>query len=293
MNNEMTLGLEPNAGTVHLTVVVNAPLRKAWNALTNPDAIGSWFASLSAPLRQGGSAVLDFGDGDVFTLEGIHLTPPQLAQYTWRFLGIGPPEVIRWRLAERGEACAVTVADTEDERPAEGVAVLREGWSDFLTRLDQFLTTGKPTRYDWRREFDGSVVLPCNRPAAWSMLMEPGIGRWLQLDGKILESGTHLVLADQGPSGFEVAAVTWQPPDQVSFEVHHPGGSCPTRCQLRVSDRGTASSLSVNHTGWEGLTPDPQEPPRQRRCFSRFWIEALTQARRYCGSRYSPTNCTP
>ncbi len=274
----------PAPGTVCLTVLVTVPPAAAWRALTDPALVQAWFGNLSGPLQPGGRAILDFGDGDFFALEQIRLAPPGRAQYSWRFLGIGPRETICWHVAPRGGGCAVTITDADPERPPEMTALLREGWMDFTGRLVRFLATGRPTRYDWRREVDGSIELSCCRSAARDALLAPAaIPAWLPLAGRAGESGDRLALAADGePDCCAIAGSAVTSPDQVSFEVRHARCSGVTRCRLWLSDRRRGALLSVNHVGWEGLGPDPQEPPSQRRRFAQFWIEALRRARALC-----------
>jgi uncharacterized protein YndB with AHSA1/START domain len=114
-------------GAVSLAFLVSASPAKVWHALTDPAAVKHWFGNLSAPLQEGGTAALDFTDGDFFTLEKIRLQPERRLQYVWSFLGIGPRDTVRWDLAPRGEdACVIRVTDVEQGRSLEAALLLQE-----------------------------------------------------------------------------------------------------------------------------------------------------------------------
>src|SRR4051812_43215051 len=75
MHDESPDRQEIDPGSVRLTFTVGSAPGVVWQALTDADRLRDWFGRLLAPLRDAGSTVLDFGDGDFFTLHDIRLRP--------------------------------------------------------------------------------------------------------------------------------------------------------------------------------------------------------------------------
>jgi predicted ester cyclase/uncharacterized protein YndB with AHSA1/START domain len=181
------------ATTVPSTAVVSRLLHvqatTVWEALTEKTTVCRGFGTLSGKLRQGSDAHLDFGDGDFFTLEVLQIEAPYLLQYAWRFLGIGPLDTITWHIVPQDIGCRVTVTDSEPGRSREAATELKKGWLDFTRRLSRFLATGKSTRYDWRREFEGSIELAGKMEDVYNTLFSPQMqARWLPLGVSVLET---------------------------------------------------------------------------------------------------------
>jgi len=213
-------------------VLLNVSVAKVWQALTEPHQVSQWFGTLTGALRPATSLRLDFGDGDFFDLEVTQLDPQCLVQYVWRFLGVGPLDSITWRIVPQDRGCLVTVIDSEPDRSYEAALELKQGWLDFTRRLEGFMRTGVSTRYDWRREFDGSIEIPGNLEDAWSTLFVPHmLTRWLPLAGAPLKTGTYFTVPDDAePSVLEITDVIWCPPTHVLFQVTHPAWLKPTTC---------------------------------------------------------------
>ncbi|MDJ0795854.1 MAG: SRPBCC domain-containing protein [Calothrix sp. MO_167.B12] len=272
------------ASTTSSTVVVNfatsASAIEVWQALTEPNIVGRWFGTLTSTLFPGETVRLEFGDGDFFMLEVTRSEPPHLLEYNWRFLGVGPLDTITWRILPQNIGCLVTVIDNEPERSPESALLLRQGWLDFTQRLERFLTTDIPTRYDWRREFDGSIELPCRVEVAWDKIFaSQAQAQWLPLSCSILEAGAHLTLEDGlEPSLLQILNVIWNPPNRVQFQLTHSDWLHPTNCQLELSPRSKCAMLTIQHFGWEAISPHRDYQLQQRKRFSSFWITALQSA---------------
>jgi uncharacterized protein YndB with AHSA1/START domain len=272
-----------------MVVIASAPATRVWRALTDPGELARWFGVVtpSLPLRTGQPARLEFGDGDFFSLQDVFLEPPGLVQYAWRFLGIGPLDLVTWRIAPDGACGVVTVTDREPGRSLEAAQLLRQGWIDFTGRLQRYLSTGAPTRYDWRREVDGSIELPLEPDVAWRQLFSaPQIRRWLPIAQPALVDGAMVELRDgHSPTHLLTQAVRWQSPTRVEFELTEPSWLTPTTCELELNAHRAGTLLSVRHLGWGSIAPDPREQVAQRRRFTQFWIAALKRACDLCARR--------
>jgi uncharacterized protein YndB with AHSA1/START domain len=273
-------------GTVEVRVALPVAVARAWEALTEPEVVSRWFGELSPGLRQGGTARLDFGDGDFFAISNIKLATPQSVDYDWRFLGTGPVDHVRWRVAPKsGGGCSVTVTDTEPFRSPEATAMLREGWLDFTSRLVGFLTTGRRTRYDWRRELDGYAELPCSAADAQALLADAGAqADWLPFGGVTLSEGASFTTPDElPPRTFVMRNLRRESAAATSFQITCDGWLGPTECRLDLTPHGGSALLGFSHTGWESISRDPDEQLSQRRRFCGLWVEALERARTLAG----------
>lgn len=267
-------------GSVNVSVQIDAPIDRVWQSLTEPKVVAQWFGQFDSELVSGGSARLDFGDGDFFDLDSISLSPPYSIEYGWRFLGIGPRDSITWNIRPKGNGCLVTVNDTEEQRTPEAVMMLREGWIDFTSRLVDFHATGQNTRYDWRRELDVGLAINGSIEDVWSSLFSPdGQTQWLPFDSA-LESGVTATVSDEAePRVVCFDQVAWQQGRQVEFQVRSELWTKPTICRAELTARKGEVLVYVSHNGWEGISDDQDEQLAQRKRFCALWIDALTRAR--------------
>lgn len=288
----------PSSGTENGEVVVklatNHPASSVWRAITEPACLSRWFGDWLPDPHDEGSARLDFGDGDFFLIEKLTTEPPLRLDYRWRFLGTGPEDAITWRLSPLDIGCVLTVSDLQPERTAAGIQEMKEGWLDFLQRLDRYLETGETTRYAFRQELDGSIELPLPRREAWSALLEPDRqAGWLPLDGPMAQ-GSRLLLRDgEHPDAFRVARVTWNPPEEVRLELAAGDGAPPMEVRLALGARAGSTLLSFNHRGWEQSAVDESQTRQQRNRFSTLWIRALESARHLVERRRTEGHAPP
>jgi uncharacterized protein YndB with AHSA1/START domain len=129
---------------ISVSVEINAPIAKAWDAYVSPEAIDQWnFASddwqcrdARVDLRVGGnfSSHMEAKDGSFgFDFEGTYtnIVEHQLLEYSFgdRFA--------RVRFEQVGDASKVTVEfDTEDEN---SVDMQREGWQAILNNYAKYV----------------------------------------------------------------------------------------------------------------------------------------------------------
>ncbi len=265
-------------GSASLEVTVAASPNRVFDALVDPAHAREWFGVLSSPLVEGGTARLDFEDGDFFAIDDVHLERPSLVTYHWRFLGLAPQDAIEWHIEPDGEGTRVTVVDTDPMRAPEWNDALREGWRDFTSRLVRYVETGQNARYAWRAELDGGVEIPASATAALRLLKPDVLPAWLPSGGLSLESGTSWTLHD----GLEPARVDIDRVKHgasVRFTIEHPQWKAATEVSLSVRARGPGAMLSFSHNGWEHIAGDHEYQKRQRRRFAALWIDALARAR--------------
>ncbi len=288
MSNELeavlsgeTISAGPDSpGTVVVGVEVRAPADVVWRSLTEPAVVASWFGDLSRELMPGGTSRLEFGDGDFFDIEAVRICAPEALQYRWRFLGIGPQDTVTWRLEPAGDSCRVTVTDSEPGRSHEAAMMLREGWLDFTSRLVEFHATGKPTRYDWRRELDVGVDIPGACAETLPSLSTPEAqSHYLPFQTPLRPGATAEIPDGVQPRLFRISDVQWQSRSEVEFKLSGDGWVAPTVCRIDLIPRPTGLLLNVSHNGWEQISPDPAIQLQQRRRFCEHWIAALKRAR--------------
>jgi uncharacterized protein YndB with AHSA1/START domain len=239
--------------TVTQQIVVPAPLEETWRNLAEPERVSRWFAD-ATDWEPDGIFRLDFGDGDFFSGRVLDWEPPVFLRLEWKFMGVGPAFEIRVSLFPVEGGTEVTVQD-RGARTVEEAEGLREGWDDFLSRLDRLVREGGRTRYEWSQTIASTALVDDACPGLLSVLREPGYWRESFPD-----------------EGVEVA------PDgeaAVRLRFRHSGVSgARTEAWLRVDPaEGGGRLVGVVHEGWPDL-PEPMRIPERRR-FAGLWARAL------------------
>jgi uncharacterized protein YndB with AHSA1/START domain len=274
---DVSVRVDPPFHAVELRVRLPVPARDAWGAITEPPQVERWFGSLSAELVPGEAALLDFGDGDFFTLQTQHVDPPALVEYTWRFLGIAPENRITWTVEELDDVwCEVAVRDEDPGRSRRESLGLATGWADFLGRLSRFLETGKWSRYAWREEVDASIALPAPLPRARSLLDRSTHTWWLPVDCSGLVPGAPFAVLDFG--GLEVGNVRRVDRDSIELGLGRPDWDAETVCVIGLGPREGRALLEVHHRGFGVVPLDEEGRKALRACLARTWIAALERA---------------
>jgi uncharacterized protein YndB with AHSA1/START domain len=264
------------AGAVQVAVSIHAKPDETWHMLTDQGEVGRWFGDLDHSLSPGKDARLDFGDADFFHIRGVEFQRPAQLKYKWRFLGTGPENAILWRIEPEGTGSLVTVTDEEPDRSAETVQELTDGWTDFLQRLERYSATGKITRYDWRRDFDGATEIPLGVEEAAEKLLNGRETDWLPFTGGPVAEGARLRLVDDA-AGLTISAVK-RAPTHVSFQLKKDDWLVPTQAEVGLEARSSETMLTVRHVRWDEISRDPTTCMAQRRLFGERWIGALHRA---------------
>jgi uncharacterized protein YndB with AHSA1/START domain len=279
---EVSVRVDPPFHAVELKLRLPVPARDAWRAISEPPQVEHWFGALSSELADGGSALLDFGDGDFFTLSTRHVDPPGLLEYTWRFLGIGPENRITWTVDALDELwCEVAVRDEDPGRSRRESLALATGWADFLGRLSRFLETGKWSRYAWREDVDASIALPVPLARARSLLDRASHTWWLPVDCSGLVPGAPFAVRDHG--GLEVQDVQRTDRDTIQLGLGRTGWREGTVCVLGLGSRAGGALLEVHHRGFGDVPLGDSARKELRACMARTWIAALERARIHLG----------
>jgi uncharacterized protein YndB with AHSA1/START domain len=280
--HDVSVRVDPPFHAVELKLRLPVPARDAWRAITEPPQVERWLGTLSSELVPGGSALLDFGDGDFFTLSTARVDAPRLLEYTWRFLGIAPENRITWTVEELDDVwCDLAVRDEDPGRSRRESLGLATGWADFLGRLSRFLETGKWSRYGWRQEVDASIALPIPLPRARSLLDRSSQTWWLPVDCSGLVPGTRFAVRDHG--GLEVGDVQRVGRDTIRLGLGRPDWAQETVCVLGIGPRPEGALLEVHHHGFGEVPLQDAARKELRACVAGTWIAALERARAHLG----------
>src|SRR5262249_10348275 len=152
------------------------------------------------------------------------------------FLGTGPSDLVVWDIEAQRDGCRVTVTDGEENRAPAMVQELTEGWTDFLTRLHAYCATGQPTRYGWRKEFDGAIELPIDAARAADALLSPdGRRRWMPWSADAIAPGATVTMVDkQQPAELVIGTVERTEPLSFRFTLGSPAWRAATECKVKI-----------------------------------------------------------
>lgn len=287
-STQLMAELKAPRSTVAIVRAFGVPVDTVWQAITEPASVGCWFGDLTPELRPGGTARLDFGDGDFFTIADIQLEAPHQVSYTWRFLGIGPINHITWHVVPREQGCVLTITDVEPGRTYEDAVNLREGWGDFAYRLEQFVHHKQHSRYDWRREIDASIEIADQPEHLARTLFRPDqLAAWLSFVDLNHETAATAVLRDtHHQDAINITHLDWLSSTQMRFNLLRPTWLQATTCDLAIEPYRNGSLLTVRHVGWEQISENSDLQRVERKRFCTAWINTLQQARELGATPY-------
>ncbi len=233
---------------------VPVPREEVWRAITDPARLGQWFADVDRPLVPGESFRFSFGDGDFFAGTLIDAAVPRLLHLNWKFMDLGLLFEVRYILTPLdGDSTEVTVHD-QGSLSVEEVMSLRQGWDDFLMRLDQYLRTGKNVRYTWSESIGIGALLRHTGGALPAELDDP---QWWR---------RH----------FPSAQVKVERPAERQLHLQFTEGDWEgggTEALVETACVGGGTYLGLTHRGWPNLPALRQIVERRR--YAGLWRGAL------------------
>ncbi len=250
--------------TVFKEKIIPARIEEVWRHLTDAALLTEWFADTDG-LKPQGEFVFSFGDGDFFSGHVVEWDAPEFLQIRWKFMGVGPSFNIQYSLRSLGESTRLNVRDegalTEEE--ADG---LREGWEDFLTRLEGRIRTGQPTRYQWSETINATVSV------GKGFSKKTSVAKNAFHDDAWWRSNfpqAHASLETEGDNAlrFNVRDEAWN------------GVATTVKITLRQLEGGAYAE--VNHAGWTALPAGRQLAERRR--YAQLWTQALRQLEQDAG----------
>jgi uncharacterized protein YndB with AHSA1/START domain len=280
-------------------VHIPAPADRVWSALTDPEQLAQWLAVCKGQWAViDGESVLDFEDGEFFFCRTRVAREPggsgrgQLT-YLWRWVGVGPATEVTWQVAETPAGTLVTVVEEAYNPPSDWRSWNGMGWPGILDQLADFIRTGTPWRWPWRRM--GPYVqteLPGSTYEAWSLLTSvPAAQFWLsRTSGSLTEGGeVGIILGDA--SGVATLTVSrhieayQQFPSylpRMEFVLRRPGWPGELNGHLWIEPAGLGRSIiQVFHSNWESLSAIAP-PLAERKILTDFWVGAFGRAAMLC-----------
>lgn len=238
------------ARVVESSVFIAAPLPECWRFLTEPDRLAGWFAD-TVPLDDG-TVDLQFGDGDFFRMKTTSSYAVSRLCWKWRFMGVGSPSEVEFRLCDEDGGTRVSVRDHGQYSEA-GVHGLEEGWADFLSRLRRRIETGKNARFEWSETIEACIVVQAAAGAVLTTLRDPLLWTRFFRDAEV-----RLEDIDCGI--------------QLAFRRKEWGGVA-TDARISLSEGAPDLHVSVCHEGWLQLPENCRISARRK--FAGSWAEAL------------------
>jgi uncharacterized protein YndB with AHSA1/START domain len=255
-------------------VVVPGDAGHCWKYLSDPRLISEWFADtdqirLNEPVR------FAFGDGDYFAGTILELEEPTLIRLVWKFMDLGAQSDISLFLYPFEDKTEVTVLDRGEYTP-RAANELREGWRDFLSRLERRITTGENSRYQWSPDICIGAVVPCDKLSIARTLRD--ISWWREA----FPQSNPVLLPGRGDDSV-----------QAIFQEAEWSGQ-QTEATARIVARRDGLDISVKHTGWESLPLELQLDARRR--LAVLWQHALLKLEHRFGDNdrcHSPSSEEP
>jgi len=234
--------------------VIPGDAGRCWQYLTDPRLLSQWFAD-SDQVKLLEPVQFAFGDGDFFAGTILELEEPTYIRLAWKFMNVGSPSDISLFLCPLDGKTEVTVLDRGEYTP-RAVQELREGWRDFLSRLERRITTGENSRYLWSPDISIGAVVQCDKRVIVRTLRDASWWR-----DAFPKSTPALLITGHGDESV-----------QAIFQEAEWSGR-QAKATVEIAARRDGLGVSVMHTGWADLPVDIQLDERRR--FAGLWQNAL------------------
>ncbi|MBZ5534297.1 MAG: SRPBCC domain-containing protein, partial [Acidobacteriia bacterium] len=235
-------------------VMVPGDAGHCWKYLSDPRLISEWFADTDQ-IRLKEPVQFAFGDGDYFAGTTLELEEPTFIRLVWKFMGLGGQSDISLFLCPLEDKTEVTVLDRGEYTP-RAAKELREGWRDFLSRLERRITTGENSRYRWSPDICIGAVVQCDKLLIVRTLRD--ISWWRDA---FPHSNPVLLMPGRDDE-----------PVQAIFQEAEWSGQ-QTEATVEIVARRDGLGISVMHAGWADLPLDIQLDARRR--VAALWQHAL------------------
>ena len=139
--------------TVEFKRLLPGPIELAWDYLTKPELLKTWFAEVTLEPRVGGAVTVAFGKGSCGTA-GVHGTirefqRPHVLSFSWiqrRPHADGTRDVdegeVRFELAQKGDKVLLTLLHSRV--PTKELASYGSGWHAYLDSLESHISARGP-----------------------------------------------------------------------------------------------------------------------------------------------------
>jgi uncharacterized protein YndB with AHSA1/START domain len=137
--------------TVEFKRLVPGPIELAWDYLTKPELLKTWFADVTLEPRLGGAVAVRFAKDTCGAGAGVQGTirefrPPHVIAFSWirrrpeadGSLQDSDEGEVRFELAERGEKVLLTLLHSG--QPTEELLGHSAGWHAYLDNLDSLMS---------------------------------------------------------------------------------------------------------------------------------------------------------
>jgi len=98
---------------IHKEIVLPAPRKEVWEALTDPDRLEDWFAnSVELDLRPGGGASFRWGNGEERRATFTEVDPERRLAFAWDGEGLEEGGEVAFTLDDEAGGTRLTVVET-------------------------------------------------------------------------------------------------------------------------------------------------------------------------------------
>lgn len=273
------------------TAILNQPLSEVWNGLISYEIVAQWFGVVDKQWATvDHESILDFEDGEFFLCHTDLCEAPSdgnaKLEYRWRWNGVGPAATVTWVLSEVEDATSVSVTEVLENGPSDWRSWNGMGWPGIIDQLGDHLSTGRNTRWTWRR-MGPFVQFPMPAPSflVWPRLVaEESLPFWMgRTQGSFTAEDTMKFMIGDASGTSELTVTEVVEPNQkfpsfqpsLSFLLRREGSPGPLAGYLWLEPGGLHTSIAqVFMSGWECYGP-LENAPIDRHLLTSFWIGAF------------------
>lgn len=150
--------MSDNYSVIHREIIINAPIDKVFLAVSDQEQLTNWFPDIAVlEKREGGRVSFKFLKENKKNLDRDHemtgkvikFIPNNELSYTWNFQTkpeFSKDTIVTWRFEslDKNKTKVILSHSGFSENDRQQYGEHSEGWTWFVTRLDNYLTKGEP-----------------------------------------------------------------------------------------------------------------------------------------------------